>query len=966
MEGAVRQFSRDCSGHAMLALEPPSHTRSAYWRPYAGERCTTRWSHDGHDHTARSVTCAACAAFARQCARNPRHEGKVRVEAKGASDLRQGFKVNTKYRGAASYGTISQEEMEEAERIRNQYTTDLSSIKKADVQPARKRLLLKRLKPGFAAGSRTKRLVQVVQHRQESEAEVEAEEEAEAEEPNVAETGSERSSEPGSREAGVQGPEMCGTLRFPLSVSNVALHLAASFAMPSLVAIVFGVFTDPGAEPLVVRLQRVATESSDASKSVHFYVGRLEVGKPAQSFQVLFDTASGHVLLPHSSCGTNACHQHKQFSPSHSETAVDVNTDGLPVQKGHKLVLGRVQRDAVSLEFTQADLGVGVAKAVLVQDKVCLGTEFGGQICTNLDVMAAVEMQQPLFEQMPYDGIVGLGLPGLTTETGCDFFARLTEARPGLVPQLGLAFGAQSGELFLGGHEPKRMKSPLQWFPVLHPQDGFWEVAIQSVRLGNLTVHACAAPHGCRGIIDTGASRLGVQRENFAALHAAMSEKTSPLVGVAAARRKGRRASAGRGADLEFDLGPMSLKLRVEDYAGQNCEVQLGPLDLDGEFQNVYAPRRQIPNPFGPFATILFASRGDCGASGSVQAFGENLLRQYYTALDWRQRRIGFAPAAPRRVRLGSGSGGSGSGDADARIFAFLPGLADTANLTSSLQSWEGWAPAMDLAGARRVAAAPRSAAASALKAAARALSAADEHELCAQVLLELRDFGVDREVLERRLSPAAANALFEETALRLGLALRDAGQRQDAWEALMAVCAQPALGQHLRKPSLQALAEVSERLANATSDPYLQVQYLQGVLDAEVVLQALPRDRREGLELYLALSMEKTGQEQESRQILTRLARKGTSRRRKQAEWAILVQDAEVEDDGAQSAEMKGIWNEVQLPSSSRLGGAGAAARRQASGASSFGLPGGGAAVLAVALLALPLALPLLLLGPK
>ncbi|CAJ1361628.1 unnamed protein product, partial [Effrenium voratum] len=385
---------------------------------------------------------------------------------------------------------------------------------------------------------------------------------------------------------------------------------------------------DPGAEPLVVRLQRVATESSDTSKSVHFYVGRLEVGKPAQSFQVLFDTASGHVLLPHSSCGTNACHQHKQFSPSHSETAVDVNTDGLPVQKGHKLVLGRVQRDAVSLEFTQADLGVGVAKAVLVQDKVCLGTEFGGQICTNLDVMAAVEMQQPLFEQMPYDGIVGLGLPGLTTETGCDFFARLTEARPGLVPQLGLAFGAQSGELFLGGHEPKRMKSPLQWFPVLHPQDGFWEVAIQSVRLGNLTVHACAAPHGCRGIIDTGASRLGVQRENFAALHAAMSEKTSPLVG-----------GGCRGADLEFDLGPMSLKLRVEDYAGQNCEVQLGPLDLDGEFQNVYA-------------------------------FGENLLRQYYTALDWRQRRIGFAPAAPRRVRLGSGSGGSGSGDADARIFA--------------------------------------------------------------------------------------------------------------------------------------------------------------------------------------------------------------------------------------------------------------------------------------------------------
>ena len=31
---------------------------------------------------------------------------------------------------------------------------------------------------------------------------------------------------------------------------------------------------------------------------------------------------------------------------------------------------------------------------------------------------------------------------------------------------------------------------------------------------------------------------------------------------------------------------------------------------------------RFAQDPFGPFATILFASRGDCGASGSVQATG--------------------------------------------------------------------------------------------------------------------------------------------------------------------------------------------------------------------------------------------------------------------------------------------------------------------------------------------------------
>ena len=36
-------------------------------------------------------------------------------------------------------------------------------------------------------------------------------------------------------------------------------------------------------------------------------------------------------------------------------------------------------------------------------------------------------------------------------------------------------------------------------------QDGFWEVAVKAVRLGNRTLDHCA--NGCRGIIDTGASR---------------------------------------------------------------------------------------------------------------------------------------------------------------------------------------------------------------------------------------------------------------------------------------------------------------------------------------------------------------------------------------------------------------------------------------------------------------------------
>eukprot|EP00913_Durusdinium_trenchii_P024462 g22964.t1 len=422
--------------------------------------------------------------------------GKVALKAQ---NLRRGFKVNKEYKGSHSYGTISQEEMEEAARIRSRYDEDFASVKKAEAKKskARKRLLLKRLRPSFQ--------------------------------------------------------DMVAFF-----VPFVSLLLLLSPARADQ--------TDPS--PMVIRLQRVP------GNGTHFYVGRLSVGSPKQTFSVLFDTASGHVLLPHSSCMSKACQKHKQFFPYKSKTSLDVNSNGLPVQPEHKLALGKVKRDAVSLDFAQADLGEGSAKAVLVKDRVCIGSEVA-PLCTEVDVMAAVEMQHRLFEEMPYDGLVGLGMGGLSAEAGSDFFSRLVASNPTLVPQLGMSLGAQSGELYVGHQEASRMSKELTWFPVLHPEDGFWE-------------------------------------DSFEVLRSALATAT-PLVG-----------GGCQGEDLLFDLGEMTLKLRVEDYAaGPSCAPQLGSLDLD---------------PKEGFA--------------GVYAFGEAMLRQYYTALDWTQRRIGFAPAAPRRVPL--------------------------------------------------------------------------------------------------------------------------------------------------------------------------------------------------------------------------------------------------------------------------------------------------------------------------
>jgi len=362
-------------------------------------------------------------------------------------------------------------------------------------------------------------------------------------------------------------------------------------------------------QPLAVQLQRV-----DGGKGSHFYVGRLSIGKPEpQVLQVLFDTASGHVLLPHKMCKSPACQKHRSYSPWKSSTAWDINATGKALDQDHRLVPDTAVRDAVTVEFAQADLGDGKASAILVRDQVCLGSEFSSQVCTEVDVMAALQMEEEFFSDMPFDGMLGLGLGGLSTEPGCSFFSRLLDHTPGLLPQFGLSLGAQSGEIYFGGHDSSKLAAPLTWFPVLFPEEGFWEVAIKAVRLGNQTLDNCI--DGCRGIVDTGASHLGVHPNRFDVLSRALA--------VAAPGQGG----GCQGENLEIDLGNFLLILPVMDYAaGPACKPQLGSLPLGpDEFKGVYA-------------------------------LGESVLRRYYTAFDWQAKRMGFAPASTRRVQFGAGS----------------------------------------------------------------------------------------------------------------------------------------------------------------------------------------------------------------------------------------------------------------------------------------------------------------------
>jgi len=357
--------------------------------------------------------------------------------------------------------------------------------------------------------------------------------------------------------------------------------------------------------PFEVRLEKVGAlppAGSPETSAESFFVGNISVGRPPQQLRVLFDTGSGAVLLPHKACNSPACVAHRRYSPWKSDTAVDVNADGTHVMPGgERLAKGRVKRTVVTVEFTQADLGEGAARGVLVRDDVCLGpAASAGKACAGLAVLAATSLADRPFGLMPHDGILGLSLEGLSTGALGSFFERLMDASPGLLPHFAISLGAADGSIVFGGHDRDRISAPLRWFPVSHPAMGFWQVQILAVRVGNVTVDACRG--GCHGVIDTGSSSIGAQADKLGML--------LPRLRAAAP------APAGGclGPDLLFDLGGMSLVLTAEDYTGASCKPKIGSIHLDGpEFAGFYA-------------------------------LGTTLLHNYYTAFDWAHARVGFAP----------------------------------------------------------------------------------------------------------------------------------------------------------------------------------------------------------------------------------------------------------------------------------------------------------------------------------
>jgi len=404
---------------------------------------------------------------------------------------------------------------------------------------------------------------------------------------------------------------------------------------------------DFGSKVITITLSRQRIPMDPFGELIHYrsaYYGTLKLGTPPVPFTVVFDTGSGHLVVPSTYCHSDTCRAHRRYRRSKSTSAVDVDHDGTVVPPDQP-------RDQITVSF-----GTGEVTGVFVEDTVCVDAQ--GLLdspseastaaprlengCVRLRLIAATHMSKEPFHAFHFDGILGLGLDGLSKAPEFNFLSVVSPSIQdwgGKMPNIFAVFLAESAdeksEITFGGWDEERLAEDLWWNPVDDPSKGHWTLTIQSLRVDDEVVRIC--DEGCRAAVDTGTSLLAVPKLAFPELYDLLRHP-APLAGDC----------RGHGPKLHIELLNFNITLGPEDYAkAERVSERRRPCFEENHHFDVARSRRptrkdmvckpvlmsmELPPPLGPKLFIL----------------GEPVLRKYYTVYDSQDKRVGFAHARHR------------------------------------------------------------------------------------------------------------------------------------------------------------------------------------------------------------------------------------------------------------------------------------------------------------------------------
>jgi len=286
----------------------------------------------------------------------------------------------------------------------------------------------------------------------------------------------------------------------------------------------------------------------EAMKVVHktAYWGQMTLGTPPQSFKVIFDTGSGNLIVPSSSCSDAGCKPHQRYNPKASSGASAVDNEN--------------GEGSAEISF-----GTGDVSGDFYKDKLCIGE----QLCFNANFISANKMSPSPFSDIPFDGIMGLGFKDLSMGDGFNIVDDLSKEGTMQAGNSQFSFYVSDGEdseVTFGGYRPERLASEIVWAPV--KVESWWQVSIDDIAFNNQPKNLCNGQ--CQVAVDTGTSMLAGPSD--------LVDKLSSMVDA-----KDDCSNFDQLPNIGFKIGNTVLNLRPDDYMDKSesgCSFSLMSLDV--------------------------------------------------------------------------------------------------------------------------------------------------------------------------------------------------------------------------------------------------------------------------------------------------------------------------------------------------------------------------------------------------
>jgi len=344
------------------------------------------------------------------------------------------------------------------------------------------------------------------------------------------------------------------------------------------------------------------------------YYGKIAVGSPPQLFDVVFDTGSGNIVLPTIKCEEEVCSRHRRYRSSISKTAVQ-----LAYEDDTVLAAGQTDRDTTSITY-----GTGKLTGEYIRDGMCFGYGITKtETCISADFLGVTQESKYPFSELPFDGIFGLGLLGLSTGPNFNFVNRLKANDSTIEPVIAVFLRSleadEDSEITFGNWKSEHLapNERFSWLPIAQDEaedKGYWLVTMRDVLVAGKPLKLCADEDGdhprCQVAMDTGTS-----------LSMASPYQVSLLM-----------AAIGMKDDCSNYKQLPTLTFVFDAMAGATYEMQLNPEDYLERSTEGCAPTFQ-PLQLPPNL-------------GRMWVLGQAVLRKYYSVYDAKRWRVGLALAA--------------------------------------------------------------------------------------------------------------------------------------------------------------------------------------------------------------------------------------------------------------------------------------------------------------------------------